>query len=84
MNSTCRSCKAPIIWARTKKGRDIPLDAKPSPQGNMAFVEGVDHAGNQTRLAVQRKAAPMQAALGLEVLYMPHHATCPQGKEWRR
>jgi hypothetical protein len=26
----------------------------------------------------------LQAAEAGEELYMPHHATCPQGREWRR
>lgn len=25
----CRSCGAPIIWAKTQAGKDTPLDAKP-------------------------------------------------------
>ena len=27
--SKCRGCGAEIVWARTDRGRDIPLDAKP-------------------------------------------------------
>lgn len=30
MNSSqCRSCKAPVIWIKTRSGRRMPLDAKP-------------------------------------------------------
>ncbi len=26
MSSTCRSCRAPIVWGRTKAGKKVPLD----------------------------------------------------------
>lgn len=82
--TACRSCKAPVIWARTKGGKYIPLDAKPDAKGNVAVVERTDHDGCVAYDAVMRKVGTTQPTLGFEPLYMPHHATCPQGREWRR
>lgn len=81
---TCRSCKAAVFFARTKKGKDIPLDATPDPKGNTAIIERADYAGNVVLHAVMRAVDVNQPTLGFEPMYMPHHATCPQGKEWRR
>lgn len=26
---TCKTCKAPILWAKTENGKAVPLDAEP-------------------------------------------------------
>jgi len=36
---TCTSCMAPILWASTEKGKAIPLDRDPVPDGNLVLVE---------------------------------------------
>lgn len=36
MSARCRSCNAPIIWAATRGGRRIPLDAKPTKRAVFA------------------------------------------------
>jgi hypothetical protein len=36
VSARCRSCGAPIIWAKTARGSPIPLDASPGPQPNLA------------------------------------------------
>jgi hypothetical protein len=70
--STCRSCGAPIVWARTVRGKMIPLNSAPDPAGNMVLVG----PGQAEQVTGER--------LPLEDRYMPHHATCPQGRDWRR
>lgn len=73
----CRSCRADIVWAITRSNTPMPLDAEPSPVGNVQ----VDDLRNATVLGPldllmwDREATP---------LYMPHHATCPDGEEWKR
>jgi hypothetical protein len=74
----CRSCHAPIYWALTERGKRIPLDAVANPKGNMLL-----EPANETR-TVWRTRAFSPLFDGLQRLYMPHHATCPQGKEWKR
>ena len=39
--STCRSCGAAIVWAKTTTGKSMPLDAEPVPDGNIVLHEGV-------------------------------------------
>lgn len=64
--SRCRSCGAPIRWARTAaNGALIPLDAEPNPAGNVELVDG---------RAVVHGQPPL---LTPPELWMPHHATCP-------
>lgn len=68
--SSCRSCGAPIEWARTPKGKRIPLDVEPRPDGNLAFVAGelVNAAGLPPE--VERRVS--------------HFATCPNAAQHRR
>ncbi len=68
-DSACRSCRAPIRWARTVTGRAIPLNAEPDADGNVELVDGV------ASLWLWRDGA---------VRYMPHHATCPTVDQHRR
>ena len=65
----CRSCRAPIVWARTTAGRLMPLDPTPTDAGNVEIING--HA-----------VVHGQAPLAHRNLYMPHFATCPQGQQW--
>ena len=78
--SRCRSCQAPIDWARTEKGRRIPLDPDPytGPEPAGLFVLREPDAG--TPLAV---AAPPGAFPG-EPVYRSHFVTCPQAALHRR
>lgn len=43
--AVCRSCNAPIIWARTDNGRPIPLDAEPSKRVILDNTHGADMIG---------------------------------------
>jgi hypothetical protein len=68
--STCRSCGASVLWAVTKRGKRIPIDAIPNPDGNLFLVDGVAHP-------------VLSAGKGLEK-FTTHFATCPHAKRWRR
>lgn len=70
--SACRSCGAEIVWKYTENRKRIPLDAEPNPNGNVYFRHGK---------AVVLGAGEFPVGT---TRYMPHHATCPQGKEWKR
>jgi hypothetical protein len=78
--SDCRSCEAPLLWARTEKGRRIPLDPDPyagdDPRG--LFV-----LRRELGLAPLAVAATPDAFPG-EPVYRSHFTTCPNAKEHRR
>jgi len=67
----CRSCGAPILWAKTAKGKAIPLDPEPSQVGNIEL-------DGQTA----RYVSPDMNALGRR--YVSHFSTCPAASEHRR
>ena len=63
--SACRACGAEIRWAKTTKGKSIPLDYDSSPSGNVTLDNGVATVhGRNDDIAGQ-------------VRWTPHHATCP-------
>jgi hypothetical protein len=69
----CRSCKAPIIWAKTNSGKNIPLDAEPCTDGNICIKDG---------LAVV--VSDKQGGVWPLPFYKSHFATCPNAKQHRR
>jgi hypothetical protein len=75
----CRSCKAPIIWARTEKGRRIPLDAKPTAGGNL-LLERREYL---EPLAVY-KSPDERAAMNNTQFFISHFATCNDSAKWRK
>ena len=77
--SHCRSCGAEIVWATSPTGRAMPLNAKADPMGNVR-VFGASGARSAVVLAGEKlKRAQADGSL----LFMPHHATCPDGPSWR-
>jgi hypothetical protein len=73
----CGSCNAPIRWARTEKGKPMPLDVEPHPAGTVAIV-GV--AGGSPVAHVLRRVE-ISAHAGAR--YRTHFETCPQASAWR-
>jgi hypothetical protein len=74
--STCRYCRASIMWAITEKGHRIPLDPSPSLNGNVM-------------LDFQPGGVPIATVLGqskktTEPLWIAHMATCPGWNKKRR
>lgn len=76
--TTCRSCGAPVRWARTEAGKNMPLDADPAtgdplvvPDGNLVVT------GWQGPLRVVKT---MAAGAGQ---HRSHFATCPNAKAHR-
>jgi hypothetical protein len=78
--SACRSCGAPIVWAKTTHGKSIPLDQDPSEEGTIVLLEGVAHIFRKRpdQVTLLRMGAPADTPF-----YTTHFATCPQGKDWR-
>lgn len=73
----CSSCGARITWAKTIKGRPIPLDAEPSPRGNV-IIDAV----NGTAL-VYRDPSAIAPRNANEPRFLSHFATCPNADTHR-
>lgn len=72
--TTCSSCGARIVFARTVHGRVMPVDAEPCEDGNVELVEAD---------GVVKAHVHAQPPLGGGPLHLSHFATCPQADEHR-
>jgi hypothetical protein len=68
--SVCKSCGAPLLWAKTAAGQRMPLDAVPSPDGGWVYA-----GPEKIRAAVEDDTVAR---------YVPHWATCPDAASHRR
>lgn len=73
--SECRSCKEPIVWVTTRKGKKMPLDPDPVPNGPFIYDGDPEEArvvyiGEKDRYTGDR--------------YASHFSTCPNVGEHRR
>lgn len=84
MTVPCRSCRAPIFFARTPQGRTMPIDQDPHPDGNMvvydptpSFMKGtsLDGVGKLVRPAEESDPPPR---------WRSHFASCPSAGQHRR
>ena len=77
----CQSCDAAIIWTKTVTGKSMPIDAKPSEQGNVELV----HRGSPPAARVFLNHQEAIETVDEETpLYVSHFITCPFTKEHRR
>lgn len=82
----CRTCGAPVLWVKTEKGARMPLDPEPVEGGRVIIAMGPQmgqetaHTETRGETGVRLKCKEPAA----RTAYMPHHATCPQGREWQR
>ncbi|PXY21151.1 hypothetical protein [Prauserella muralis] len=77
---TCKSCRAHILWATTEDGERMPVDLKPSSNGNvMIAVQG----GRLMAGVLGRAPAARKRLLGV-LLHVAHFATCPKANQHRR
>lgn len=81
--SACRSCGAGIVWAVTTSGKRMPLDADPTPAGNVQTTVEPPHDVLRAEVLgpLEVELLDPDARAGLR---MPHHATCPHADDWRR
>jgi hypothetical protein len=78
--SQCRSCDADIIWVVTEKGKKMPLDAEPHPEGTFR-KERVDANGDRI---VHFVTEGIERADNNRPLYQSHFATCPERDHHRK
>lgn len=76
----CRGCQAPMTWALTDRGKGIPLDPDPVPDGNL--VQAGENA-DDGRMIVRYLAKGEEPEPGV-ARYKTHFATCENADEFRR
>ncbi len=82
----CRSCRAPIWWGLTAKGRRMPLDLAPTEDGNVVIERvdaliGIGADDPLPRVRVLRK----DDVVGRDTpRYVAHWATCSNPERHRR
>jgi hypothetical protein len=74
VTDVCRSCGAPIVWARTDSGKRMPVDADPSEDGTLVL----EQAGAVLRAHV------VGTVPGEGSRHRAHFATCPDAESWRK
>jgi len=72
----CRSCNAKVIWAKTVKGRAMPLDANPYDDGTLYLDEKL--------MKVYTDLEQVPANCEVQSGYKSHFATCPEAGKWRK
>lgn len=71
------SCRARIVWARTDRGRRMPVDADPTDAGTILLV---DEHNTEPRARV---IAQPDRADHAGQLHTSHFATCPAARQFR-
>lgn len=71
----CRSCGAEILWALTKNGKRIPLNAEPVERMKGTFQ--LTYPGGEG-------SEPVAVTMAGTDVYVSHFATCPNASAWRR
>ncbi|MEM9072858.1 MAG: hypothetical protein AAGE52_30405 [Myxococcota bacterium] len=75
----CRSCGALIYWAQLTTGRVAPIDATPSPDGNVVLTY------NRKTGKIQGHVLRAEDHVAEDRhRYKSHFATCGYAKAWRR
>lgn len=73
---TCNSCGTSIVWAITRHGKAMPVDAQPHADGNVELKP----RGDGQYIATVHGQQPLGAA----ELHRAHFATCPNADTHRR
>lgn len=79
----CKSCGAVILWAITPKGRRLPVDPDPRPDGNV-LVSDLRDVDGRYPCAILAGDMLADAQLAGAVLRVSHFATCPNARAHRR
>lgn len=73
----CKGCGAEMIWARTGRGKKMPLDAEPTADG--VFVLEGDEQNPTTHRLPNDAAATYTGEK-----YTAHWSTCPKRDDFKR
>jgi len=75
---SCKACGAPIVWARTSAGKNMPVDAARSDDGNVLLFP-VDRSAQLAVVMTKEEAAAKSVDR-----YKSHFATCPSAARFRK
>lgn len=77
----CNYCHKRIMWAWTDNETRMPLDATPTPFGNVrAYQEGRRLQCEE----ISKREDRHRLILGGWLLYQHHRMSCPQADKWAR
>lgn len=76
-SSKCRACGEPLVWAVSQKGRMMPVEKEPHPEGTVQLTER-----NGSWYAKILKADEARTFQG--PLYRSHFSSCPKADQFRR
>lgn len=76
----CRSCKALMFWVITPRGKKMPVDAKPDPNGG--FVLSLKVEDGRPNLYAETYV-PTEPKHQNRNRYTSHFATCPNAASHR-
>lgn len=72
----CRSCRQPVIWTTTERGKPMPVDGRPAAGGNLAVFRAPDGS-------VRSRVVGADLAFGRTDLHLSHFVACPHAERWR-
>lgn len=85
----CRSCQQPVIWAITRYGKRMAFNRKPRGDGQWILVHGNPNTPPSAVHLTREQIADRQLEAVIDGkpwhgLMIPHAATCPEAKGWRK
>ena len=81
--SACSKCGEPMIWTRTRKGKNMPVDAEPSGDGSFYLIEP-EQRGQENDGKIAAVWVPEDNRATRADLHTAHFATCPNADEFRK
>lgn len=75
--ASCKSCGAPIRWTKTSRGKNMPIDEKPSEGGDFAVLPDTDPPEVEWLSSRSKTTHPGP-------FFTSHFATCPNADQHRR
>lgn len=79
----CRSCDAKIQFGLTAKGKRMPIDPEPHPEGNITLMAPPNQFSPPQAIVLAADVLERERAKGT-ALYRSHFVTCPQAALHRR
>jgi len=77
-----------MVWAVTVNGKPQPFDSEPSEKGTVLLEEKSGHEPPVARVVTAKNRATVEAEYAGRgetlKLFVPHHATCPKVREFKR